>query len=128
MGSGGLPATSCSCWCSALVSSCASSGTHATLRPMSRHTKCCRLWCFAVRRPSRLPSKVLHCRLMCRTESVIQLCASSFCSHGNGDPERKEIYKLAVTLCLSCRGCCGLSFLVPKCTAWSSGWNQEETM
>lgn len=41
---------------------------------------------------------------------------------------RREDDKLAVMLCLSCRGCCGLSFLVPKCPAWSSGWNQEETM
>ncbi len=58
--SAGRRVTSCFCWCSALGSSCASSGTRATSKPMYRHMRCCKLWCYAVKRPFRSLNKVQH--------------------------------------------------------------------
>ncbi|KAL0192084.1 hypothetical protein M9458_010380, partial [Cirrhinus mrigala] len=55
--SAGRRVTSCFCWCSALGSSCANSGILATSKPTCRRMKCCRRWCYAVKRPFRSLNK-----------------------------------------------------------------------
>lgn len=49
-------------WCRGLVSLCVNFGTRETSRPTCRPTRCCRLWCFAARRTSKLQSKVMLCQ------------------------------------------------------------------
>lgn len=58
-GSAGHLEISCSFWCRGLANLCASFGIPETSRPTFLHTRCCRLWCSAARRTSKLPSKVM---------------------------------------------------------------------
>lgn len=50
---------SCSFWCRGLANLCASFGIPETSRPTFLRTRCCRLWCSAAKRTSKLPSKVM---------------------------------------------------------------------
>lgn len=106
-GSAGHQETSCFCWCRGSGSSCVNFGIRETSRPTCLPTRCCRPWCCAARRTSKLPSKVMVRNFKYTTRERCRYCKWCF---------------------LLRRGCCGLHDVVLKRSAWSTWRHKEKDM